>query len=70
VQVFEDNDTLVRVHVGSGVIADGVPPWIVRRSEEGDLSSDDQKRQKFYQWLDESIFMAVDRFRTERTPAR
>jgi hypothetical protein len=70
VQVFEENDTLVRVHVGSGVIADGVPPWIVRRSEEGDLSTDDEKRQKFYQWLDESIFMAVDRFRTERTPAR
>jgi hypothetical protein len=70
VQVFEENDTLVRVHVGSGVIADGVPPWIVRRSEEGDLSTDDEKRQKFYQWLDESIFMAVDRFRTERAPLR
>jgi len=70
VQVFEDNDSLVRVHVGSGVIADGVPPWIVRRSEEGDVTSDDEKRRKFYQWLDESIFMAVDRFRTERAPLR
>jgi hypothetical protein len=70
VQVLEENDSLVRVHVGSGVIADGVPPWIVRRSEDGDMTTDDEKRQKFYQWLDESIFMAVDRFRTERAPIR
>jgi hypothetical protein len=70
VQVLEENDSLVRVHVGSGVIADGVPPWIVRRSEDGDMTTDDEKRQKFYQWLDESIFMAVDRFRTERAPLR
>jgi hypothetical protein len=70
IQVLEDNDTLVRVHVGSGVIADGVPPWIVRRSENGDMASDDEQRKRFYQWLDESIFMAVDRFRTERAAAR
>jgi hypothetical protein len=70
IQVLEENDTLVRVHVGSGVIADGVPPWIVRRSENGDMASDDEQRKRFYQWLDESIFMAVDRFRTERAAAR
>jgi hypothetical protein len=70
IQVLEENDTLVRVHVGSGVIADGVPPWIVRRSENGDMASDDEQRKRFYQWLDESIFMAVDRFRTERAATR
>jgi len=66
IQVLEENDSLVRVHVGSGVIADGVPPWIVRRTEESDIATDTAQRQRFYQWLDESIFMAVDRFRTER----
>jgi hypothetical protein len=48
------------------VIADGVPPWIVRRAETSDMASDTAQRQRFYQWLDEGIFMAVDRFRTER----
>jgi hypothetical protein len=67
IQVLEEHDSLVRVHVGSGVIADGVPPWIVRRSEEHDMASDAEQRQRFYQWLDESIFLAVERFRTERT---
>lgn len=66
IQVFEENDSLVRVHVGSGVIADGIPPWIVRRTEDSDVATDAEQRQRFYQWLDESIFMAVDRFRTER----
>jgi hypothetical protein len=70
IQVLEENDSLVRVHVGSGVIADGVPPWIVRRSEETDMATDAEQRQRFYQWLDESIFMAVDRFRTERAALR
>jgi hypothetical protein len=70
VQVLEENDSLVRVHVGSGVIADGVPPWIVRRADEGDMATDAEKRQRFYQWLNESIFMAVDRFRTERALLR
>jgi hypothetical protein len=67
VQVLEENDSLVRVHVGRGVVADGVPPWIVRRSDDRDMATDTEQRQRFYQWLDESIFMAVDRFRTERT---
>jgi hypothetical protein len=66
IQVFEENDTLVRVHVGSGVIADAVPPWIVSRNEARDVATDAAQRQRFYQWLDESIFMAVDRFRTDR----
>ena len=66
IQVLEENDSLVRVHVGSGVIADGIPPWIVRRTEDSDVATDVEQRQRFYQWLDESIFMAVDRFRTER----
>jgi hypothetical protein len=70
IQVMEENDTLVRVHVGSGVIADGVPPWIVRRTESSDMATDVEQRQKFYQWLDESIFMAVDRFRSDRQPIR
>jgi hypothetical protein len=66
IQVFEENDSLVRVHVGSGVIADGVPPWIVRRTADSDVATDLEQRQRFYKWLDESIFLAVDRFRTER----
>jgi hypothetical protein len=66
IQVLEENDSLVRVHVGSGVIADGVPPWIVHRTEARDVATDTAQRQRFYLWLDESIFMAVDRFRTER----
>jgi hypothetical protein len=66
IQVLEENDSLVRVHVGSGVIADGVPPWIAHRTEDSDVATDTAQRQRFYQWLDESIFMAVDRFRTER----
>ena len=70
IQVFEENDTLVRVHVGSGVIADAVPPWIVRRTEDIDVATDVAQRQRFYQWLDESIFMAVDRFRTDRSGMR
>ena len=48
------------------MIADGVPPCIVRRAETGDMATDIAQRQRFYQWLDESIFMAVDRFREER----
>lgn len=66
IQVFEENDSLVRVHVGSGVIADGVPPWIVRRTTDSDVATDLEQRQRFYKWLEESIFLAVDRFRTER----
>ena len=46
--------------------ADGVPPWIAHRTEDSDVATDTAQRQRFYQWLDESIFMAVDRFRTER----
>ena len=70
IQVLEENDSLVRVHVGSGVIADGVPPWIARRTEDSDVATDAAQRHRFYQWLDESIFMAVDRFRTERERLR
>jgi hypothetical protein len=67
IQVFEENDSLVRVHVGGGVIADGVPPWILRHTADPDVATDLEQRQRFYQWLDESIFLAVDRFRTERS---
>ena len=67
IKVFEENDSLVRVHVGGGVIADGIPPWILRRTADPDVPTDLEQRQRFYQWLDESIFLAVDRFRTERT---
>ncbi len=70
IQVLEENDSLVRVHVGSGVIADGIPPWIARRTEDSDVATDAEQRQRFYQWLDQSIFMAVDRFRTERERLR
>lgn len=68
IQVPEDNDSLVRVHVGSGVIADGVPPWIGHRAQDTDreMAIDISQRKRFYEWLDESIFMAIDRFRTSR----
>ena len=41
-----------------------------RRTEDSDVATDAEQRQRFYQWLDQSIFMAVDRFRTERERLR
>jgi len=52
IQVLEEKRLLVRVHVGSGVIADGVPPWIVRRAEDSDMATDLAQRQRFYMWLE------------------
>src|SRR6202035_85258 len=61
--IARDLDAAVRrVLAGGGVIADGVPPWIVHRTTDTDMATDLEQRERFYQWLDESIFLAVDRF--------
>ena len=66
VTVSEDNDALVRVNVGSEMVADGIPPWIARRraGEEVDASVDLAQRQLFYQYLQDGIARAVADFRT------
>ena len=66
VTVSEDNDALVRVNVGSEMVADGIPPWIARRraGEEVDASADLAQRQLFYQYLQDGIARAVADFRT------
>ena len=66
----EDNDALVRVIVGSEMVADGIPPWIARRrmGEEVDASIDLAQRQLFYQFLQDHIAKAVAGFRGGSRP--
>jgi len=47
------------------MVADGVPPWIARRSQgvEVEAAIDISQRQIFYQLLEENISAAVIRFR-------
>ena len=65
VHVSQENDSLVRINVGSGMVADGIPPWIARRQmgEEVDVAVDVAQRQLFYQYMEESIARAVVEFR-------
>jgi hypothetical protein len=65
VNVSEENDALVRINVGSEMVADGIPPWIARRrmGEDVGVSIDVTQRQLFYQYLQESIAKAVAEFR-------
>jgi hypothetical protein len=65
VNVSEENDALVRINVGSEMVADGIPPWIARRrmGEDVGVSIDVAQRQLFYQYLQESIAKAVAEFR-------
>jgi hypothetical protein len=65
VHVSEENDALVRISVGSEMVADGIPPWIARRrmGEEVDVAIDVAQRKLFYQYLEESIAGAVAEFR-------
>ena len=65
VNVSEENDALVRINVGSEMVADGIPPWIARRrmGEDVDVAIDVAQRQLFYKYLQESIANAVAEFR-------
>jgi hypothetical protein len=65
VHVSEENDALVRINVGSEMVADGIPPWIARRrmGEEVDVAIDVAQRKLFYTYLEESIAAAVADFR-------
>jgi hypothetical protein len=65
INVSEENDALVRINVGSEMVADGIPPWIARRrmGEDVDVAIDVAQRQLFYQYLQESIARAVAEFR-------
>jgi hypothetical protein len=65
ISVSEENDALVRINVGSEMVADGIPPWIARRrmGEDVDVAIDVAQRQLFYQYLQESIARAVLEFR-------
>jgi hypothetical protein len=70
INVSEDNDALVRIIVGSEMVADGIPPWIARRrmGEEVDASIDIAQRQLFYQFLQDHIAKAVAEFRGGSRP--
>jgi hypothetical protein len=65
VNVSEEDDALVRINVGSEMVADGIPPWIARRrmGEEVDVAIDVAQRKLFYRYLEESIATAVAQFR-------
>lgn len=56
-----DDDALIRIIVGSEMVADGIPPWIARRrmGEDVDVAIDVALRQLFYQYLQDSIARAV-----------
>jgi hypothetical protein len=63
--VAQDDDSLVRVRVGTETVADGVPPWIARRRDGQDVEAaiDISQRRLFYRYLEETISEAVARFR-------
>jgi hypothetical protein len=65
INVSEENNSLVRINVGSEMVADGIPPWIARRrmGEDVDVAIDVAQRQLFYRYLAESIDRAVAEFR-------
>jgi hypothetical protein len=70
INVSADNDALVRIIVGSELVADGIPPWIARRrmGEEVDAAIDLAQRQLFYQFLQDHIAKAVAEFRGGSRP--
>jgi hypothetical protein len=59
--VVEGEETTVRVRVGSGVIAEGVPPWIERhrRGVEVTEETDRSQRALFYAFFQKHIVAAV-----------
>ena len=70
INVSEENDSLVRINVGSEMVADGIPPWIARRrmGDDVDVAIDVAQRQLFYRYLQESIARAVAEFRGRGGP--
>jgi len=65
IHVSEEDDALVRISVGSEMVAQGIPPWIARRrlGEEVDVAVDLAQRKLFYQFMEERIAGAVAQFR-------
>lgn len=65
IHVSEEDDAMVRISVGSEMVAQGIPPWIARRrmGEEVDVAIDLAQRKLFYQFLEERIAEAVAQFR-------
>ena len=61
VHVDEESDPLVTVRVGSEMAAEGVPPWIERRTrgEQVSPANDKEERRAFYRFLEENITAAV-----------
>jgi len=59
--VSEDEETTIRVRVGSGVVAEGVPPWIERhrRGIEVTEETDRNQRALFYAFFQKHIVAAV-----------
>jgi len=59
--VVEGDETTIRVRVGSGVVAEGVPPWIERhrRGIEVTEETDRGQRALFYAFLQKHIVAAV-----------
>ena len=59
--VVEGEETTIRVRVGSGVVAEGVPPWIERhrRGIEVTEETDRSQRALFYVFLQKHIVAAV-----------
>lgn len=59
--VVEGEETTIRVRVGSGVVAEGVPPWIERhrRGIEVTEETDRSQRALFYAFLQKHIVAAV-----------
>jgi hypothetical protein len=72
INVSEENDSLVRINVGSEMVADGIPPWIARRrmGDDVDVSIDVAQRQLFYRYLEDSIARAVAEFRGSESGQR
>lgn len=68
--VAAEDDVTVRVRVGPGVVAEGVPPWIERRSQGLEVSAEVDRTQRalFYGFLQKHILAAVrsDRERDQR----
>ena len=61
VYVTEGEETTIRVRVGSGVVAEGVPPWVERHRRGIEVSEETDRNQRalFYAFLQKHIVAAV-----------
>ncbi len=59
--VHENEDTTIRVRVGSAVVAEGVPPWVERHRRGIEVSDETDRSQRalFYSFLQKHIVTAV-----------